>query len=99
MASPMEKEPLSTMCLNLMISNITKVTGKMECPMAQAKPITIMATYTKGISLTAKDKATAHTFSTKSIDTKANGEITHSQEKENFSEMENFSSKENSKMA
>lgn len=93
-----DKDHSNTMSFNPTISNITKVTGKTVCLMVQVKPITIMAISTKAIFLTVKDKAMAHTSSIKSTDTKANGKIIPSPEKENFSEMDNSSFKASSKM-
>ncbi len=94
----MEKARSNTMSLNLTISSITKVIGKTVCPTDLAKPTTIMAKSTKDILLTAKEKVMDLMSLTKSIDTKASGKITISQEKENFSEMANFSSKANSNL-
>jgi hypothetical protein len=96
--SHMVRARSNTMSLNPMISSITKAIGKTVCPTDLVKLTTIMATFTKGILLTVKDKVMDRMYLTKYIDMKANGKITISLAKENFLEMDNFSLKANSNM-
>ena len=91
----MDKELYNITFFSQTISNTTRVTGKTVCLMALVKHIITMVIFIRDISLTDKEKATAHMSSIKSTDMKANGKITHFLLRESYLETGNCSSKGN----